>query len=95
MGLAEMIPIPDKHKKGIAEITKIRLQRDRPIKSFLDREAIEYLLPVIRMAMLSHPTWFVKLSAQSSKHASAIRSVDTAEEVLDVLTNMSGASSSF
>lgn len=37
--------------------------------------------------MTSHPMWFVKLSTQSSKHDSNIKGIDTAEGVLDVITN--------
>jgi hypothetical protein len=87
MGLAKIIPVPNKCKEEMAEITNIRLQRDRPIERFFERDAIEYLLPIIRTAMISHPTWFVKLSTQSNKHDSIIKSVGTAEDVLDVITN--------
>lgn len=87
MGLANMIQVPNKYKAEMAEITNIRLQNDRPIKNFLEKDAIEYLLPLIRNTMLSHPIWFVKLSAQSSKHDSKIKSVQTAEDVLDMITS--------
>ncbi|CAF0881187.1 unnamed protein product [Adineta ricciae] len=87
MGLANIIPIPNKHKGEMGEITLIRMQTDRSITNFLERDAIEYLLPLIRAAMVSHPAWFVKLSAQSSKHDFSIKSVQTAEDVLNVITN--------
>jgi hypothetical protein len=87
MGLANMIPVPNKYKEEMAEITNIRLQTDRPIKKFLERDAIEYLLPLIRAAMIYHPRWFVKLSTQSSKHDFQIKAVETAEDVLDTITN--------
>ncbi|CAF1139178.1 unnamed protein product [Adineta steineri] len=86
MGIANIILVPNKYKEEMAEITNIRLQNDRSIKNFLERDPIEYLLPLIRVAMASHPTWFVKLSAQSNKHDFNIKSVDTAEGVLDIIT---------
>lgn len=86
MGLANIIFVPNKYKEEMAEITNIRLQSDRSINKFLERDAIEYLLPLIRAAMVSHPMWFVKLSAQSSKHDSDIKGVDTAEGTLDAIT---------
>jgi hypothetical protein len=87
MGLANIIPVPNKYKEEMAEITNIRLQNERRIENFLERDAIEYLLPLIKVAMVSRPMWFVKLSAQSSKHDSNIKGVNTAEDVLDVITN--------
>ncbi|UJR19946.1 hypothetical protein I4U23_023078 [Adineta vaga] len=86
MGLANIIPVPKQYKDEMTEITNIRLQSDRPIKNFLQHDAFEYLLPLIRRAMVSHPNWFVKLSAQSSKHDINIKSVSTAEDVLDIIT---------
>ena len=87
MGLANIIPVPNKYKEEMAEITNIRLQHDRSIENFLERDAIQYLLPVLRVAMASHLMWFVKLSAQSSKHDFSIKAIDTAEGVLEVITN--------
>ena len=87
MGLANIIPVPNKYKEEMAEITNIRLQHDRSVKNFLERDVIQYLLPLLRVAMASHLMWFVKLSAQSSKHDFSIKAVDTAEGVLDVITN--------
>ena len=87
MGLANIIPVPSKYKEEMAEITNIRLQHDRSINNLLEREAIQYLLPLLRVVMASHLMWFVKLSAQSSKHDFSIKAVDTAESVLEVITN--------
>jgi hypothetical protein len=87
MGLASIIPVPNKYKEEMAEITNIRLQSERPIKHFLERDAIEYLLPLIRVAMVSHLMWFVKLSTKSSKNDSTLRGVDTVEDILDIITS--------